>query len=155
MPLVSVVHDENCFGDAGPGRERPPEGAVLHAPPEFFELRKTVLDLVAGDEARIDGADRGADQPVGLDARLVQRLIDTALIGAKRTSALQHEHDLAVIVVADLVDRFERGKTLGRRHGRAYHALQPCRPTQRASCGRSECPREVKSYRRYHSWKLL
>jgi len=49
-----------------------------------------------------------ADQPVGLDACLVQRLIDTALIGAERTSALQHKHDLAVIVVANLIHRFER-----------------------------------------------
>jgi hypothetical protein len=38
----------------------------------------------------------------------MQRLIDAALIGAERAAALQHEHDLAVIVVADLVDRFER-----------------------------------------------
>ena len=80
---------------------------------------KTVLDFVAGNEASIDGTDRGADQPVGLDARFVQRLINAALISSKRTAALQHEHDLAVIVVADLVDRFERGKTLGRRHGRS------------------------------------
>ena len=63
--------------------------------------------------ARIDGADRGADQPVRLDAGIVQRLIDAALIGAERAAALQHEHDLPVIVVADLVGGFEAGYGVG------------------------------------------
>src|SRR4029079_10083152 len=67
----------------------------------------------------MDGADRGADQPVRLDARLVQRLINAGLISAGRTAALQDEHDLAGIVIADLVDRFERRKTLGHRHSRS------------------------------------
>ena len=52
--------------------------------------------------AGVDGADRGADDPVRLDARLVQGLIDAALIGAERAAALEHEHDLAVIIGADL-----------------------------------------------------
>ena len=78
-----------------------------------WSFGKTVLRLVAGDDARIDGADRGADQPVRLDAGVVQRLIDAALIGAERASALQHEHDLAVIGVADLVGGFQRGKASG------------------------------------------
>ena len=73
--------------------------------------------MVAGDDARIDGADRRADQPVGLDAGIVQRLIDAALIGAERAAALQHEHDLPVIGVADFVGGFERGKTSWDGHG--------------------------------------
>src|SRR5262245_6895939 len=58
--------------------------------PELFEFRQAILWLIAGDDACIDGADGGADDPVGLDARLVQRLIDAALIGAKRATSLQH-----------------------------------------------------------------
>ena len=53
-----------------------------------------MLRLIARDQARIDGADRGADDPVRLDAGLVQRLVDAGLIGAERTTALQHQHDL-------------------------------------------------------------
>jgi hypothetical protein len=58
------------------------------------------LRRVAGDQAGIDGADRGADDPVRLDAGLVQRLIDAGLIGPERAAALQHEHDLAWQVYA-------------------------------------------------------
>ena len=47
---------------------------------------------VAGDQAGVDRADRGADHPVRLDAGLVQRLIDAGLVGAERPAALQHQH---------------------------------------------------------------
>ena len=50
--------------------------------------------VVAGDQAGVDGADRGADHPVRLDAGLVQRLVDAGLIGPERAAALQHQHDL-------------------------------------------------------------
>src|SRR5262249_26828965 len=69
--------------------------------------RESVFRLVPGDETRVDGADRSADDPVGLDACLMQRLIDAALISAERPSALQDENNLTIIVVADLVDGFK------------------------------------------------
>jgi hypothetical protein len=97
------------IGHSGEGRKGAPQARALDAPPEFLEPGKTVLDLVAGDEARIDGADRGADQPVRLDAGLVQRLIDAALIGAECAAALQHKHDLPVIGVADFIGGFGVG----------------------------------------------
>ena len=84
--------------------------------PELPKLRQAVLRRVAGDESCIDGANGSADDPVGLHALLVQRLIDAALISAKRSTALQHEHDLAVVVVADLVHRFQRAKSFDGRH---------------------------------------
>src|SRR6516164_8589341 len=87
------------FGSAGD-----PKYATLHAPPEFLHTRKSVFHLVPRDKTRIDGADRGADDPVGLDPCLMQRLIDAALISAERSAALQDENDLTIIVVADLVD---------------------------------------------------
>ena len=51
--------------------------------------------LVAGDQAGVDRADRGADHPVWLDAGFMQRLIDADLIGAERAATLQHQHYLA------------------------------------------------------------
>src|SRR6516165_7679429 len=47
------------FGSAGD-----PKYATLHAPPEFLHTRKSVFHLVPRDKTRIDGADRGADDPV-------------------------------------------------------------------------------------------
>jgi hypothetical protein len=80
-------------GEARP-RKRRPDFLSLHAPPEFLERGQAVRQRVAGDQARIDGADRGADDPVRLDAVLVQRLIDAGLIGAERPAALKHQDDL-------------------------------------------------------------
>ena len=68
---------------------------MLHAAPEFLQRGQAVRRLVAGDQAGVDGADRGADHPVRLDAGLVQRLVDAHLVGAQRAAALQHQHDLA------------------------------------------------------------
>src|SRR5262245_32704813 len=61
--------------------------SLLHPLPEFLEAREPVLRLVAGDQTRIDGADRGADDPVRLDAGLMQRLIDAGLVGAEGAAA--------------------------------------------------------------------
>src|SRR6516162_8865275 len=82
----------------GVGEPRPvrqtPEFLALHPAPEFLQPVDAMFGLVAGDEASVDGADRRADDPIGLDPGLVERLIDTRLIGAERTAALEHEHDL-------------------------------------------------------------
>ena len=69
------------------------------------------LRRVAGDEAGVDGADRGADDPVRLDAGLVQRLVDAGLVGAERAAALEHEHDLPVVLGADSLTA-SRGEVL-------------------------------------------
>ncbi len=50
---------------------------------------------VAGDERTVDGADRGADHPVGLDARFVQRLVDADLVGAECATTLHDQNDLS------------------------------------------------------------
>jgi len=71
-----------------PGCRRIPEGLVGHAAPELLEPWQAVRRFVAGDQARIDGADRGADDPVRLDAGLVQCLVDHGLVGAERTATL-------------------------------------------------------------------
>src|SRR5262249_52767588 len=52
----------------GVGEPRPvrqtPEFLALHAAPEFLQPVEAMLALVAGDQAGVDGADRGADDPV-------------------------------------------------------------------------------------------
>ncbi len=63
-----------------------------------------MLDGVAGDDGGVDRPDGGADDPVGLDLRFVQSLVDAALIGSERAAALQHEDDLAVRLLAYHVD---------------------------------------------------
>ena len=68
---------------------------LLDPAPELPQLGNSVLRPVAGDQARIDRPDRGADHPVGLDARLMHRLVDAGLIGAERAPALEDEDDLA------------------------------------------------------------
>ena len=62
--------------------------------PKFLQPVEAMLGLVAGDQAGIDGADRGTDDPVRLDPAFVERLIDPRLVGAERTAALEHEDDL-------------------------------------------------------------
>src|SRR5262249_20648744 len=57
--------------------------------------RKPLGNLVAGNDRAVDGADRGADHPVGLNAGFVQGLIDPALIGAECAAALKDQNHLA------------------------------------------------------------
>ena len=63
-------------------------------------VKDAVLSLLSigfapRDQGGVDRADRGADHPVGLDARLVQRLVHAPLVSAQRTAALQHQHHLS------------------------------------------------------------
>ena len=51
-------------------------GPCCDAAPEFLEPRHAVRRVIAGDQARVDRADRRADHPVRLDAGLMQCLID-------------------------------------------------------------------------------
>ena len=80
-----------------PARE-PPKLLTPHPAPEFLEPLQPVLGLVASDQACIDGADRRSDDPIRLDASLMQGLIDARLKGAERTAALEDEDDLALLM---------------------------------------------------------
>src|SRR5262245_65670805 len=53
-----------------------------------------MLGLVARDQTGVDGADRRADDPIRLDPRLMQGLIDARLVGAERAAALKDKDDL-------------------------------------------------------------
>src|SRR5262245_8446946 len=80
-------------GQLRPARQAP-ELLAPHPAPELLQPVEAVLRLVARDQAGIDGADRGADDPIRLDARLVQGLIDARLVGAERAPALEDENNL-------------------------------------------------------------
>ena len=59
--------------------------------------------MVAGDEGGVDGADGGADDPVGHQIVFVQRLVHPGLVGAKGAAALQHEHDAQLVRIEGIV----------------------------------------------------
>ncbi len=71
-----------------------PPRPIFHRRPEFAHPLDALLRRVARNQAGIDGPARGADHPVGLDARLVKRLIDPALIRIECPAALESENDL-------------------------------------------------------------
>ena len=54
-----------------------------------------MLGRIAGDQRAVDGADGGADNPVGFDACLKQGFEDAHLVGTQGTSALEDQHHLA------------------------------------------------------------
>ena len=66
--------------------------------PEFPQPRDALFRRVAGDQRRIDGANRNAGDPIGMQIGLRQSLIDARLIGPESAAALQ-----------DKSDTFERG----------------------------------------------
>ena len=57
------------------------------------KLVHSLLGRIAGNQGRVDGADRNAGGPVGVKARLGKRLVDATLIGAERAAALQQQRD--------------------------------------------------------------
>ena len=59
------------------------------------EAVETIFRRIARDQRRVDRADRRPDHPIGLDARVMQGLVDADLIGTERAPALQHQDDLA------------------------------------------------------------
>src|SRR5262249_55428736 len=67
--------------NAGPSGNDRRADATLHSVPELVEFGEAIPRLIACNDAGVNGADRGADDPIRLDPRLVQRLIDTNLIG--------------------------------------------------------------------------
>src|SRR5271169_4565389 len=78
-----------------PSSKESPRGLLLHASPELAQFRQPLLWGVPDDQARIDSTDRGADDPIRLDAGLMQRLIDAGLVRAQRAAALKNENDLS------------------------------------------------------------
>ena len=68
-----------------------PDLAVSDAVPEGSQSLKATLGRIAGNDRRVDAADRNAADPVRLHAFFMQGLIDPGLIGAERAAALEDE----------------------------------------------------------------
>ena len=94
MPRVTVVRLADDLDRPVQKRERIVRRTPARRAPRSRAAAPSGSPGVAGDQRGVDGADRRSDHPVGLDAGLVQRLVDADLIGAERAAALQHEHDL-------------------------------------------------------------
>ena len=89
---VAPLFENIAFG------RRQPQGAVGDAAPKFAQGFQPLLQRIAGDDRRIDAADGDAGNPVRIQPRFVQGLIDPRLIGAQRAAALQHQGDAVTAV---------------------------------------------------------
>ena len=103
MPLVTVDQYDSFSLKPGNASRKVQTGFCSIRFQNSLQPRQPVLRRIAGDQAGVDGADRGADDPVRLDAGLMQRLVDAGLVGAERAAALQHQHDLARQVLAPAI----------------------------------------------------
>src|SRR5258706_2621737 len=72
-----------------------PSGMRFNPLPELPELRNSIVAAIARDQTGIDCADRSPDNPVRLDIRFIQSLIDARLVRSKRATTLKHQHYLA------------------------------------------------------------
>src|SRR5258708_27700093 len=72
-----------------------PSGMRFNPLPKLPELRNSVVAAIARDQTGIDCADRSPDNPVRLDIRFIQSLIDARLVRSKRATTLKHQHYMA------------------------------------------------------------
>ena len=93
--------------------ERPAREPARYAVPEGAQALDASLRRVAGDDGRIDRADRDACDPARHLAGFCQSLVSARLIGAERAAALQHEDRL-------LVERCHGARTTRRRSLRLW-----------------------------------
>jgi hypothetical protein len=93
--------------------------------PEFPQPLDALLRRIAGNQRRIDGANRHAGDPIRMQVGLRQSLVDTALIGAKRTAALQDEGNTFKRRTPLDPMRFELGRARTR-NVRCGHQSNPC-----------------------------
>src|SRR5215207_4054874 len=93
--------------------------------PEGVELGQSVFGGVPGQDGARDGTDGRADDPIGLNAGLVQVLVSARQIGAERIATSQHERYPWCARHADLLRAFSKkrppfwgGPSLGRKRPR-------------------------------------
>ena len=61
--------------------------------PELAQPLDTLFRRIPGDQGRVDRADRNASDPVRVQVRFGQGLVDAGLVGAERAAALQDQCD--------------------------------------------------------------
>src|SRR3984893_12491473 len=93
--------------------------------PEFSQPRDALFRRVARNQRRIDRANRNTGDPIGMKIGLSQSLVDPALIGAKRTAALQDECNTFERRTLIGSMRFEFGRARAR-NVRCGHQTNPC-----------------------------
>src|SRR3954452_6760945 len=59
--------------------------------PKGAQLGHPLVRGIPGDEGGVDGADRNAGDPIGMEIRFGERLVDAGLIRAERAAALQQQ----------------------------------------------------------------
>ena len=91
MPLL--VRWAGCLGVAR-NTQAVRSPSLFDRGPECLHALQTLRGRVAGNRRRIDGADGGANDPVGHDAGFMQGLVHAYLTGTQRTAALKHQHQL-------------------------------------------------------------
>ena len=107
--------------------------------PELAQPLDPLFRRVAGDERRINGADRDSGDPVRQDVRSGKRLVHPTLIGAERSPALEKQSDrlegrrTGFAAIYRLARRLGRHGTL---HMAARAALQARRRPSGATGGR-------------------
>ena len=69
-----------------------------NAIPEFAQPLDPALRRVAGDQRRVDRADRNAGHPIRREAGLGEPLVDACLVGARGAAALQHQNAAVVLL---------------------------------------------------------
>src|SRR5262249_21847453 len=62
--------------------------------PKFAQRVHPLLRRIAGDDRRVDGADRDSGNPIGMQIDLGQGLINARLISPERAAALKQQRDL-------------------------------------------------------------
>jgi hypothetical protein len=91
--MVEKIAERSILGGRrklrGPARQR--RGG--HELPEFTQLLETHFRWIAGNKSRIDRSDRDARNPIRIEMRLGQRLVDSRLIGAEGAAALKQQRD--------------------------------------------------------------
>ena len=81
----------DMFDGRAIGRAERAERRLADRLPEFAQLLDPFFRRIARDQRRIDGPDRNAGNPVGMNIGFRERLINAALVGAERAAALQDQ----------------------------------------------------------------
>ena len=124
MPDMMVDRLASELPKIDDGQSWSSDAFAADAVPEFAQPGDAVGRLVAGNERAVDGADRRADHPVGLDAAFHQRLVDAGLVGAEGAAALQHQDHL--FLDGAFLGRRSRGLRRRRRNrGHGIHGRTP------------------------------
>lgn len=87
--LVARI-EERALDERG---QRKAERRLTDGFPEFPQPLDAILRRISRDDRCVDRADRDAGDPVRVNIRFVQALVDAGLIRAERAAALKHERD--------------------------------------------------------------